>query len=55
MAFIYGGLIEILQGNVYNRTGDLYDLIADIIGGFFGAIAFPTILMLFNKYFRSSK
>ena len=37
-AFIYGGLIEFLQDRFFNRTGDLYDLIADVLGGFFGAL-----------------
>ena len=37
-AFIYGGLIEILQNEFFNRTGDWYDLLADTLGGFCGAI-----------------
>ena len=48
MAFIYGGIIEILQSKFFNRSGDYYDLIADILGGFFGAIIYPTVLRLFK-------
>ena len=54
MAFVYGGLIEILQSNIFNRSGDIYDLIADILGGFFGAIAFPTILRFFRMTFKKA-
>ena len=54
MAFIYGGLIEILQSEFFNRTGDFYDLIADILGGFFGAMVYPTILKLFKTKVRSN-
>ena len=54
MAFAYGGLIEILQSNIFNRSGDIYDLIADILGGFFGAIAFPTILRFFRMTFKKA-
>ena len=33
IAVVYGGLTEILQSAMgYGRTGDVYDLIADIIG-----------------------
>ena len=49
LAFVYGGLIEILQSKFFNRSGEFYDLIADIMGGFFGAIAYPTILRVINK------
>jgi len=49
LAFAYGGLIEILQSKFFNRSGEFYDLIADIMGGFFGAIAYPTILRFVSK------
>ena len=52
MAFAYGGIIEILQNNVFNRTGDVYDLIADILGGFAGAILYPTLLRRYNSHSR---
>ena len=46
LAFLYGGLIEILQSEFFNRSGDFYDLVADILGGFCGAMIYPTILRL---------
>ena len=50
MAFVYGGFIEILQVCFFNRTGELYDLIADVLGGLLGAMAYPVILRLFQKW-----
>ncbi|MDR3309323.1 MAG: VanZ family protein [Tannerella sp.] len=38
LAFVYGGMIELLQSNCFNRTGDPFDLLADVLGGFLGAI-----------------
>lgn len=40
LALVYGGCIEILQSEFFNRTGDLYDLFADVLGGFSGAISY---------------
>ncbi|MDR2384085.1 MAG: VanZ family protein [Tannerella sp.] len=51
MIFVYGGLIEILQDNFFNRRGDVYDLIADVTGGFFGAMFFPAFIRLYNFLF----
>lgn len=33
VALIYGGGIEILQANFFNRSGDVWDLVADVSGG----------------------
>lgn len=55
LAFLYGGLIEILQSEFFNRTGDLYDLITDILGGIVGAMIYPTILKGYNKVFKTYK
>ena len=49
VVFVYGGLIEILQSRIFNRTGDFYDLIADVLGGLLGAMACPVILRFFQK------
>jgi VanZ family protein len=39
---IYGGLIEYLQQNYFiNRSGDYWDLTADILGGVFAIIMYP--------------
>ena len=32
VALIYGGGIEILQANFFNRSGDVWDLVADVSG-----------------------
>ena len=52
LAFVYGGLIEILQSKFFNRTGEIIDLIADILGAFTGAIIYPTIIRLFRRIFK---
>jgi VanZ family protein len=44
LVFIYGGLIELLQGKFFNRTAELSDLIADITGGVVGSMIYPTVL-----------
>ena len=44
LAFIYGGTIELLQQNYFHRTGDWYDLLADVLGGFIGALLCPLFL-----------
>ena len=49
-AFIYGGIIEVLQNEFFNRSGDFYDLIADTLGGFSGAAAYPVVLWIFNRF-----
>ena len=49
IAFIYGGLIEILQSNFFNRSGEVLDLMADIFGAFAGAMIYPTIIRLFKR------
>lgn len=39
---IYGGLIEYLQQNYFiHRSGDYWDLAADILGGIFAIIMYP--------------
>jgi VanZ family protein len=53
VAFLYGGLIEVLQSKFFNRTGDLYDLIADVLGGFVGAMTYPTVLRIYRKVFKT--
>jgi len=48
-ALLYGGIIEFLQNEFFNRTGDVNDLIADGLGGFFGALAYPLFFSLFRN------
>ena len=52
LAFVYGGLIEILQSKFFNRSGEILDLIADILGAFTGAMIYPTIIRLFRRIFK---
>ena len=52
ISFVYGGVIEILQSKFFDRSGDFYDLVADVLGGFLGALAYPIILRLFNRTFK---
>lgn len=55
LAFAYGGLIEIMQGVFFNRSADVYDLIADIVGGFAGAMFYPTVLRIVRPIFKKYK
>lgn len=55
MAFVYGGLIEIMQGSFFNRSADVYDLIADMVGGFTGAMLYPTVLRIVRLPFKKYK
>ena len=47
-AFIYGGLIEILQHYFFNRGGDVWDLAADIAGGIAGCLCYPVTKRIFK-------
>lgn len=49
IAFGYGGVIEILQYHVFNRSGDLLDLAADVAGGFAANLCYPLIKRIFRK------
>lgn len=40
-SIIYGGLIEILQYRYFNRGGDWWDLLADVLGGIAGCLLYP--------------
>lgn len=55
LAFVYGGMIEIMQGAFFNRSADVYDLIADMVGGFIGAMLFPTVLRIVRLIFKKYK
>jgi VanZ family protein len=46
LIFLYGGLIEIFQQEFFFRTCDIYDLIADVSGGFSGAIIYPVVIKI---------
>ena len=52
IALVYGGSIEVLQSKFFNRTGDIYDLIADVLGGLTGALIYPAIRNLDTRTSR---
>jgi VanZ family protein len=46
----YGGLIEILQGSLFiNRSADIADLLADVVGGLAGLAIYH---LFFKSFFR---
>lgn len=49
IAFVYGGLIEILQPYFFNRGGEIEDLIADLLGGISGCFSYPLFKYIKNK------
>ena len=49
-AFLYGGMIEILQSEIFNRSSELYDLIADVVGGLTGGLSYR----IFAKWLKIS-
>lgn len=54
VSFVYGGLIEILQHNFFNRGGDVWDLTADVAGGVAGCIFYPLFLQLLDNVTKRS-
>ncbi|MDR0981912.1 MAG: VanZ family protein [Culturomica sp.] len=52
VAFIYGGVLEILQEHYFKRSGDIYDLIADFLGAIVGCLAYPIAKNIKNKLTR---
>lgn len=47
---VYGGIIEILQYNFFNRSGDVWDLLADVTGGIAGCPCYPFIKRILFRY-----
>ena len=45
---VYGGIIEIVQSQFFNRSGEMADLIADVLGGLFGGLVYQAILKHFS-------
>lgn len=54
IAFLYGGTIEILQQYCFERSGDIWDLAADVFGAAAGCWAYPRLKQLVRKW-RSGK
>lgn len=54
-SFLYGGLIEILQHYFFNRGGDIWDLLADVIGGVVGCLLFPTAKKIEARFLHKKR
>lgn len=52
IAFIYGGVIELLQHYFFNRSGDMLDLLADVLGAVIGCLVYPVLKRWKNKLCR---
>lgn len=52
VAFTYGGLIEILQHYFFGRSGDLWDLSADLAGGIVACLCYPLFKRLILRQKR---
>lgn len=51
---LYGGIIELLQNYIFvYRSGDFYDLLADVLGGILGVIMYP-LLKKYKEYLLSA-
>lgn len=50
VSFLYGGLIEILQHYFFQRSGDIWDLTADVLGSITACCCYPFIKHLFFKF-----
>lgn len=55
IVFIYGGSIELLQHYFFHRSGDVWDLAADLAGGIAGCILYPTAKKIKNRLFPSKQ
>lgn len=54
-ACLFGGMIEIVQARFFARSGDWYDLLADVVGGVAGCLAYPVVKRLFLQSKHRSK
>jgi len=54
IAFVYGGIIELLQQYCFNRSGDVADLLADVVGAIAGCLVYPLLKRWYRKI-RSRK
>lgn len=43
ISFVYGGILEILQYYFFNRGGDAWDLLADVVGGIAGCVCYSVL------------
>lgn len=54
IAFIYGGVIELLQQYFFNRSGDVLDLLADVLGAIAGCLVYPLFKAWKDKLMKRS-
>lgn len=54
IALVYGGVIELLQHYFFGRSGDMLDLLADVLGAIIGCLAYPTIRKWKNKIIKKA-
>ncbi len=43
VAAVYGGLLEVLQHFFFERSGDILDFVADVLGGAAGCLCYPLV------------
>ncbi len=49
IAFVYGGIIELLQQYCFNRSGDVADLLADVVGAIAGCLIYTQLKRCYRK------
>lgn len=55
IAFLYGGAIEVLQQHCFSRSGDVWDLVADVFGAVAGCGGYPQLKQAAGRIRRGKK
>lgn len=55
IAFLYGGAIEVLQQHCFSRSGDVWDLVADVFGAVAGCGVYPQLKQIAGWIRRGKK
>ena len=55
IAFLYGGAIEILQQHCFSRSGDVWDLVADVFGAVTGCGVYLQLKQIVGRLRRGKK
>ncbi len=55
ISFLYGGMIELLQQHFFNRSGDVWDLVADVLGAIVGCWVYPRLKRIVRKVREKKK
>ena len=48
VAAVYGGSLEVLQHFFFERSGDILDFVADVLGGAAGCLCYPLVRRIFR-------